>query len=87
MQQEEEILEDTIIQKGFLYKYFTLTDEIGKGAFGRVMAATYKSSEREFAIKEMISTEEIKGEEGQYDPFIEKEVLSYYYYISAKTFR
>ena len=77
MQQEEEILEDTIIQKGFHYKLFTLTDEIGKGSFGRVMAATYKSSEIEFAIKEMISIEEIKEEELKYDPIIEKEVHEY----------
>ena len=86
MHQEEEILEDTIIQKGFYYKNFTLTDEIGKGSFGRVMAATHKSSKIEFAIKEMISSEEIKEEEIKYDPIIEKEVHKHLYSILKKMF-
>lgn len=75
MHQEEEIIEDTISQKGFHYKYFILKEEIGKGTFGRVIAASHKSSEIEFAIKEMIREEEIKTYETNIeDFFIEKEV-------------
>ncbi len=82
MHQEEEILVDTIISKGFHYKYFILKEEIGKGSFGRVTAATYNSAKIEFAIKEMISEEEIKADEKNIeDNLIEKEVSIIYCHI------